>query len=325
MTKMTRGLWLTAAASIAFAMGCGGGGGEPTDAGNTCSSDAACGTGKVCHPALKTCVQSCTLAADCSGSQRKCARYDGTPGTSASPGFCQCETDQLCSSVTANQVCNLATKQCTDKCTSNLSCPTGSTCTMSTGVCTALSGTDAGTGDAGTSTDAGTDAGMDAGVLGCDPMTQPGSCGYGSYCSGVATCETVSVGTCSNVAALPAWSTSSTGPVIYYVEDNADVIADCTLPDGGITGNPFTTTVYAYTKTGTFPANKSNLPGFFYYSSSGTPTDIPLNLLRTSGYSLFQGGSVMTAKFTLCSSATQSIQAGFAFTGGNPVCATLTR
>lgn len=322
MTKMTRGFWLTAAASIAFAMGCGGGGGTTTDAGSGCSNDAACGTGKVCHPVLKSCVASCTVGADCPASAKKCARMDGTTATAAAPGFCQCETDQFCAAGTANQVCNQATLQCSDKCTSNLSCPTGSTCNATTGVCSAVASTgDAGSGDAGT-TDAGTTT--DAGVAACNldnSNTQPNTCGYGSFCTGTKVCQAASNGGCSNVTTHAAgWTSNSTGPVIYDVVDETDVAADCT------TGNAYTVTLWAYQTGGTFPAMKSDLPGFFYYNTSGNPTDIPTNLLRQSGYTLYQNGQVMSAKFTLCSTAaSQSIQAGFGFTNGNGVCATLTR
>ena len=69
---------------------------------------------------------------------------------------------------------------------------------------------------------------------------------------------------------------------------------------------------------------KSNLPGFNYYNSGGTATDIPANLLKQSNYTVSADMLNATMKFTLCSpTATMNIQAAFAFTGGNPFCVTL--
>jgi hypothetical protein len=107
--------------------------------------------------------------------------------------------------------------------------------------------------------------------------------------------------------------------VIFNVVDEADDPSACA------SDNPFTVTVYAYAAPGsTFPAQKSNLPGFFYYKSNGTKVDIPATLLQQSNYRLY-GNTVMSAKFTLCSSASSSLVAGFGFTNGNGVCKTLTR
>jgi hypothetical protein len=69
---------------------------------------------------------------------------------------------------------------------------------------------------------------------------------------------------------------------------------------------------------------KSALPGFFYYTSTGTAVDIPLNLLKQSNYTLY-GNTVMGAKFTLCSANTSSLGIGVGFTNGNGFCTTLTR
>jgi hypothetical protein len=313
-TKISRGLWLSAAASIVFAMGCGGGG-ETPDSGSGCANDAACGTGRVCHPVLKACVTSCTGASDCPAAEKTCARFDGTAATAATPGFCQCSTDALCGMSTMGNVCSTATKQCTAKCTSSASCPTGFTCNATSGQCIGTT----------MNTDAGTDGGMmntDAGVACNSANGQPDTCGYGNVCPTNNVCEAAPVGTCGNVSTHPAWAAGTgTGPVIYNVVDEAtDVAADCTQD------NPFTVTVFAYMPAGqTFPAMKSNLPGFYYYPTSGNRVDVPLNLLRQSNYTLYQNGQVMSAKFTLCSSATQSIVGGFGFTNGNAVCSTLTR
>ena len=312
MTKISRGLWLSAAASIVFAMGCGGG--DTPDAGNGCTTDASCGSGRVCHPVLKACVTSCTGASDCPAAEKTCARFDGTAATAANPGFCQCSTDALCDMSTMGNVCSSATKQCAAKCTSSASCPTGFTCNATSGQCIGSP----------MNNDAGTDAGMmntDAGVACNSANGQPDTCGYGNVCPTSNVCEAAPVGTCSNVSTHPAWSASSgTGPVIYSVADEAtDVAADC------MAGNAFTVTVYAYRTSGTFPTNCRDLPGFWYYPTTGARQDIALNLLRCSNYMRYQNDQAMTAKFTLCSTATQSIVAGFGFTNGNAVCQTLTR
>lgn len=316
MTIINRALWLSAAATAVFAMGCGET--STTDAGTDagtgagCTSDTQCSTGKVCHPVLKSCVASCTGSTDCPAAEKTCAKFDGTAATASSPGFCQCSTDALCSNSVAGNICSTATKQCTAKCTSS-SCPTGSTCNSTTGQC-AGGGTDAGS-------DAGTDAGTDAGVTCNTNNDQPDVCGYGSACTASMTCEAIVDGTCANVAARPAWTSASTGPVIFNIVDEADVAADCAAD------NAFTMTVYAYagSSPATFPAMKSALPGFFYYTSTGTQVDIPTNLLRQSNYTVFAGSKVIGAKFTVCSTATSSIVVGVGFTNGNGYCTTLTR
>ena len=120
---------------------------------------------------------------------------------------------------------------------------------------------------------------------------------------------------------------SSTGPVIYLVQDEAvdDQTKCANFPDGGVP-TPFTITVFAYAAPGqTFPAMKSALHGFNYYTTGGTPNDIPLNFLQQANYTLYQNNQVMGAKFTLCgATGLSSIEAGFGFTNGNSACATLT-
>lgn len=301
MRNATRGLWLIAAVAAVFAMGCGESSGN--DAGTTCTSDASCGTGKVCHPVTKACVPSCTGSVDCPPTAKTCAKFDGTAGSMTAPGFCQCSTDALCG---GNLVCSTATKMCENKCTSNSNCPSGFTCNTTSGQCTS----------------GGSDAGSDAGT-GCDKNNpQPDTCGYGSACTDTNMCEAITDDrSCPNISSStrPAWTSASTGPVIFNVVDEADEASACA------SDNAFTVTVYAYAGTGTtFPTQKTNLPGFFYYTSSGNPVDIPAVLLQQSNYTLY-GNTVMGAKFTLCSTATSSLVAGFGFTNGNGWCQTLTR
>lgn len=310
-----KGLWLFAAAGLMLTVGCGDT--DPkTDGGTGCSTDSNCGIGKVCHPLLKQCLNSCTVSNDCPSSAKTCARFDGTAPSDGGVGFCQCATDALCSAATANQICSTATKLCENKCTSS-SCPTGYSCDTASGQC-----------KSGGAVDGGTDAGVDAGVTCNSSNAEPDVCGYGNVCTNINKCEPAAAATCANVSTHPAWTVNSTGPVIFSVTDEADVAADCAA-DAGV--NPFTLTLAAYAGrkedggVNPFPTQKSDLPGFFYYTTTGTKVDIPLNLLKQSNYSLFSNNSVMTAKFTLCSTSTTSVVAGFGFTNGNPFCATLTR
>ena len=307
MTRHNRGLWLTAAATIAFAISCGPPG-TPDAGPGTCTTDAACGTGKGCHPILKTCVATCTGASDCPSNEKTCAKVNASTAS-----FCTCSTKELCAASTAGNICNSGTKKCSAKCTAG-SCPSGLTCDTVSGNC------------GGGNTDAGTDAGVaDAG---CNNTSQPDRCGYGNVCNISNACEALVNGTCQNVAGRPAWTSASTGPVIYnLIDEPVDDQSKClNLPDGGIP-TPFTLTVAAYagTSPATFPTTKSNLPGFFYYTSTGTPNDIPLNYLEQANYNLFDNNKVMSAKFTLCAAPGRtSIVTGFGFTNGNSACATLT-
>jgi|LakWasMet46_HOW7_FD_contig_111_53844_length_2376_multi_6_in_0_out_0_2 hypothetical protein len=320
MTRINRGTLLTAA--LMFAVGCGDTM-TTTDGGNGCSTDSNCASGKVCHPVLKECVQSCTGSSDCPAAEKTCAKFDGTAATTASPGFCQCSTDALCANSIPGNVCMTATKICSAKCTATSGCPSGSTCNTTTGQCSGAT-TDAGTTDAGMTTDAG---------VTCNPNnTQPDICGQGSVCTSANTCETVVDGTCSNIAsaknpaaptmARPAYvAGTSTGAVIFNVVDEAT--NDDAFCGAGTTA--FTVTVYAYAPQGmTFPATKSALPGFYYFNAAGTPTDATASI-RPSDYTQIDGGKMMSAKLTLCSSSTTTtLQAGFAFSNGNGYCVSIT-
>jgi len=145
------------------------------------------------------------------------------------------------------------------------------------------------------------------------------------------TCEGIADDrSCSNITSStrPAWTSASTGPVIYRIIDAMP--DDTMLAAGGAVcaaagQTAYTVEIFAYMPPGmTFPANKSNLPGFFYYTSTGTATDIPGNLLEAARYQRYANDSVMSTRFTLCSSTSTGITAGFGFTNGNSVCIGLT-
>lgn len=325
MTRIHRGLWLFAAASIVFAMGCGDN--NSTDAGTGgCTTDAACGTGKVCHPILKACVSSCTGSTDCPAAEKKCAKFDDTAGTTASPGFCQCATDALCNNSVAGNICSSAIKQCAAKCTAS-SCPSGYTCNTTSGQC-AGGGTDAGVMDAGTACN---DIGIctypevcDFTASVCKPGAtcnklgvQPDTCGYAGYCTDNANCAQVPAPTCSNFGAgglTPVFNPkTSTGPIIYYVEtDPAPPAASCFK---GFYVHSFFLNAYRDTD---WPAQLTSLPGAWYVTSTGIKLDITAGL--PTGYYVPTGKTMRLRKY-LCAKASSSINAGFFFTGGNEICA----
>lgn len=319
MKRFNRELWAggAAAAVVFLVVACG----ETTTTPTTCSSDAECGAGKMCHPTLKSCQSSCTGGSDCPSSSKTCATFAGAAyvADSGVAAFCQCSTDALCSS-DGTKLCQPSTKLCAAKCTANTECGTGATCDTATGKCSGSS----------TVVDAGTDAGTDGGQ--CDSTkAEPDTCGYGKVCNSENGCDAIIEGTCVNVTAAvaksnhSAWvATTSTGPVIYNVVPKTNVQADCaTGTDGGVVSSAFTVLVAAYSNTA-FPANKSDLPGFSYLTVSGNKVDVPLNLLKQSNY--HADGKNMTATFTLCPDVgTTSLQAAFSFTNGNGYCASLTK
>jgi hypothetical protein len=331
MTNLMRGSWL-AAAALVLAVGCGEFPG--TDAGNGCSTDANCGTGRVCHPVLKECVSSCTGGSDCPASAKTCARLDGQMVSATTPGFCQCSTDAICNGGTAGSlVCSDLTKLCTAKCTSNAQCPSGATCETSTGQCRGGSGSDAGM-DAGVM-----DAGTACNGLGqCDypevcnfasgrcvagascnmSGVQPDTCGYAGYCTSNSNCAQVPAATCSNFAAggaTPATfnPTTSTGPIIYFVEnDPSPPAASCFR---GFFVHSFF--INAYRTDADWPSQLSAIPGGWYVTSNGTKTDITAGL---PGSYYTPTGRTMRLRKYLCAQQQASITAGFYFTGGNEYC-----
>lgn len=317
MTRNNRALWLSAAATIAFTMSCGGT--DVPDGGTACTTDATCGTGKGCHPVLKTCVATCTGSSDCPSAEKTCAKINNSASS-----FCTCSTDALCAASTAGNICGAATRQCSAKCTSSANCPNNGTCNTGTGQCSG-----------GGTTDAGTDAGT--GMTACTSTNpEPDVCGYAKVCYSNNLCDTATNDTaCANIAAAissgmyTAWNPATgTGPIIFNVTDDADVAAGC--PGG--TDVALTTTVYAYAGTTNFIDNAiQNSPPLFYYTSTGTKLAISGVQVGNatnawSNYQVSNGGKNATYKFTLCAAAgTTSINAGFSFTNGNAYCINLKR
>ena len=254
----------------------------------------SCTASQVCHPVTNTCVATCTSASTCPSASQTCSELAGTTSK-----VCSCTSDNMCG---LTEVCQ-GWGQCAAKCTGASSCPSGYTCNSTSGVCSKPGGNDAG--------------------MTCTATNQqPDNCGYGRVCQTGGACQDAQKGTCSNFSgthSTSSWTPASgTGPVIYsHVDENPDDNGACTA------GTAFTVTLRAYT-SGTFPANKSNLPGFKYVTTTGTEIDIPSMLLQQANYTVSTDMKHATMKFTLCSTvAMTSIQAGFYFTGGNPYCANL--
>jgi hypothetical protein len=313
--KSSKLKYLLTGAALVLAMGCGSSGGS--DSGNDCTSDANCGTGRVCHPILKVCLSGCVSGSDCSSDdakigQKTCAKIDGTAGTSAAQGFCQCSTDALCGT---GNVCSALTKRCTAKCATKSDCPGTATCNATTGQCAAGASVDAGmTGDAGVACSSAKDA--------------PDTCGYGGVCNTAMSCQAVKNDvTCTNISSsnFTPWPAGmpGTGPVIYSHRIEAGDNTKCDQATANKNG--FTLTLFVYAGANyTFPDQKSALPGFAYYSSTGAST-AGNSLLQQINYTLSNGSKNMTAKFTLCASSTSPFTAGFAFTNGNAYCTEVSR
>jgi len=319
MTGFNRGLLLTAAATMVFAVGCGDT--SSTDAGNGCSTDANCGTGKVCHPVLKECISSCTGASDCPASEKKCATFAGATATSAAPGFCQCETDAICGMGVAGNICSTATKQCTAKCSAT-SCPSGYTCNTTSGQCAGGATTDGGT-DAGV--DAGVDAGMtvDAGLTCNSTQLQPSTCPNGDYCSVINTCENTPMPTCGNFpAASPplTWTAASTGPVIFALSQVLALNTNATFC--GAT-NPVRgkVLVRAYDQGGRLDSETMQ-PSFSYYRTNGTA--IALDATSIQNYATQASGNYAEFEVNFCApTGTTSLTVGLSFANGNGACFTI--
>lgn len=319
MIRFNRALWLCAAASVVFAMGCGGND-TPDGGSGACTTDATCGSGKACHPILKTCVATCSGSSDCPSSEKTCAKI-----ANSAASFCTCSTNELCAAAVGNNICNSATRQCSAKCTAN-SCPSGFTCNTTSGDCTA-GGTDAGT-DAGVAcTDLGTCVYPEvcdftasvckAGATCNTAAVQPDTCGYAGYCTGAANCAQVEKATCSNFASTgntPAVFNpkTSTGPIIYYVEnDPSPPAASCFK---GFFVHSFFLNAYSSTN---WPAQLAAIPGGWYVDSTGNKLDITGGL---PGSYYVPNGKEMRLRKYLCAKVSTSITAGFYFTGGNETC-----
>jgi hypothetical protein len=268
----------------------------------TCATDADCIEGEICHPAAKTCVQTCTSASDCPSSARaECTAVSATDNRTV----CKCATDPLCNSEGATDlVCSTLDKVCTPKCTSDAACGAGRTCDTATGQCKA--------GSTGTT---------------CTGTAQS-TCSYGQFCSN-SKCEAAPVApaTCQNFSSnRPNWNAaSSNGPVIY----SATTLRYETNSSLCQSGDAYVLSIRAYRTDADWPSTRAGLSGFFYVNTGGTQTDVVNQglLLPNTGYNR-NSANLKDAEFQtyLCpGSNVASIQAAYYFTGGNPICQTFSR
>ena len=296
------------------------------DENEMCTTNADCLESELCHPTAGVCVQTCNLAADCPDTAKNCEALGGT-STDKDTKVCKCTSG-------ANQ-CNLGRAEndrvcspqgvCVQKCTENANCGTGETCEVATGLC--KSTTPACTiGSCGANQVCGT-SGCVAGPS-CTGTAQ-GSCAYGQYC-GTGTCKDVPVApaNCENFSSnRPAFSATSTGPVIYSVEgvtyQTNSQYCQASAPDA------FIVKVRAYRTDTNWPDTRAGLSGFFYVTTQSTQLDVVNSglLVPNTGYNR-SASNPKDAEFNvyLCRPAnSQSLQVGFFFTGGNPVCQQVNR
>jgi hypothetical protein len=246
-------LVLTALGAMSgFMVGCGddGEGGSAT-----CTTNDDCAGTEICHPTSNVCVATCSSAVDCPDSAKTCAPLGGT-GPDAQTSICKCTTDVLCNGGTDSDstdlVCSNLDRVCVSKCTSDDDCGTGRSCNTGSGQCEAGGGT----GDTCTG-------------------TSQSTCDYGSFCNN-STCTAAPVAptTCENFPAndRPAWSTSSTGPVIYEVSSVTYQVGSsycaASAPDA------FIVRVRAYRTDTDWPATRGGLNGFFYVTTTTNEFDI---------------------------------------------------
>ena len=346
MMKSKTSFWLAAALAAGFTMGFAGCGDTMTMMPTTCSSDTACAASEACHPILKKCVTSCTAGTDCQDSAKTCSALPADAGTRS---FCQCSTDALCARATAGQICQeFSTKLCSDKCTSNASCPTGYTCDTATGKCGAAVVTDAGT-DAGVVADAGvacTPGSCTAPAI-CNPTTQqcgaaaacnsgmpqPDSCVYGLACvtSACAEAPRVTAATCANftnVMTPLAWNPATIATKGSVTTAFAPRATNDTTACTGGTPNAFTYTVDLYAAPMTnFPAmiDMVQMSTFNYVRTDGQIISLGAGPVRpTSGYAmgLSNGNKNLRLVWTACGDNTiMTLRAGFYAANGNATCA----
>jgi len=301
LRKMTLMLAVLGTMSLVLT-GCPDGGRESL----TCSTDTDCLESEICHPNAKVCVQTCTIGDDCPDSAKTCAEISGA----GSQKICTCSSNELCARdervTDVELVCDMAnTKVCVPKCSADTDCATGQTCNTTTGVCSAANATCSGVGQS--------------------------TCSYGQFCSSSSTCTAAPVAptTCENFSRnRPAWSaTTSNGPVIYSVERAGYQVnssfCQASAPDA------FLVRVRAYRTDADWPSTRAGVSGFFYLTTGGDDFDVVNDglLVPNTGYNR-NTSNLKDAEFNvyLCRpTGSQTIQVGFYFTGGNPVCQQINR
>jgi hypothetical protein len=268
---------------------------EDTATSTTCSTTADCvADSEICHPTAKVCVQTCTEGSDCPDSSPTCAALSDTDTTLV----CQCTTDSGCNTdrETADLLCDPESAVCVQRCTSDATCSTGSTCNLTTGVCES--------GGVGT-----TCAGE--GLSTCD---------YGNICT-ASTCQAPAAPACENYTNLSAdrkATLGTTGPIIFatsLVSAQADT-AFCP----GSTANKRVRVKLSVYNDEDFPSSASGLNGFFYVLVNGNAIT-PVVSTRADSYVRSENNRRLDTVVEFCEGNTATrTQTGFYFTGGNFAC-----
>ncbi|MCY1079882.1 hypothetical protein [Archangium lansingense] len=306
LRKMT--LMLAALGTMSLVLtGCPDGGRDSL----TCTADTDCLDAEICHPDAKVCVQTCPggTSAECPDSAKICETISATNTTN----ICKCSTSALCAQddrVTGVElVCDTTGSEvCVPKCSADTDCATGQTCDTASGICKA-----------------GSTPGQS-----CTGEGQS-TCSYGQFCSS-SKCTAVPAPTCANFdpaqgGRAPTFNAAtSTGPIIYDVTQ-VSFAQDSFCGDGttGSTGMTAKARVKAYIKTGTFPGEKSGLPGLFYVRVNGSQVD-GTTLIRPSEYTTADAGKRAEFTMNFCPGSTATtLSIGLYFTGGNETCKQLNR
>jgi hypothetical protein len=210
---------------------CGDGGRENLD----CTETTDCLENEICHPTAKVCVQTCTTAADCPNSAKKCEAVGGT-GATATQLICKCSTDELCQ--TDERVSDASTLECSD----------------TAGVCVTKGATPV--------------------EPTCNPANQPDVCSYGQICSSATNkCAAAPEGTCTQATGAPTWNKAGgKAPVIVSAVAEKLTTTNTTTQcgDGGPAGR-ITITFYApntFTTHTTFTDLRNHVKGKFNASTS---------------------------------------------------------
>jgi hypothetical protein len=279
-----------------------------------CNDTAECDEGEICHPDAKVCVQTCTAAADCPTSAKKCEAIS----TTNTQQICKCTTTSFCSQDErvdgATLVCLTASEGftpplstyevCVSKCTTTDECATGQTCDTTAGVCkattttpsTCTSNTECTGGQVCDPTTrtckapaactigscaAGQVCNTTTGACGAGPActgTGQGSCSYGQFCS-AGTCQDAPV---ASTVATECENFSHNNRPAWSGTSNGPVIYSSEFVSyqtnyqycASQTPDAFLVRLRAYRPDANWPGTRGGLPGFFYVNTEGAQTDI---------------------------------------------------